>query len=87
MAVEPGDIVGKGGTPLGLGKVSKKQKKEMTRAMEQVNDLLKEMVTDSMLLSLKIASCGCVHKDGCGVYKEAQKMAVVLDKINSLKAK
>ena len=68
-------------------KLSKRQKLMNQKALQQANELLKEMVTNGMILSLKVASCTCDKKENCGVYQEAKKLAVILDKLQSVKTR
>jgi hypothetical protein len=68
-------------------KLTKKQKLMNQKTLQQANELLREMVTNGMILSLKVASCTCEKKESCGVYQEAKKLAVILDKLQSIKTR
>lgn len=57
------------------------------KTVSEVNNLLREMVTKGMLLTIKVASCDCPRREQCQVYKYAREIVQVLDKLQGIRAR
>ena len=55
------------------------------RVVDQVNQLIRDMVTKGMILTLKVASCDCPNRDKCEVYNAGKEVVTVLDKLQNIK--
>lgn len=53
----------------------------------EVRDLLTKLMDDCTTLVIKLATCECNHKDGCAVFRKAQGIAKVIDKLTELRGK
>jgi len=53
---------------------------------EKYLNLVKELTDASAMLVIKVATTQCNHKDNCGVYEQARKIAFIIDKLQSLRS-
>jgi len=53
----------------------------------EMQSLMRELMDECASLIFKVATCRCNHKDTCAVYKKAQRIAEILDKIQELRTK
>jgi len=60
-------------------KVGKKEK--------LVTDLIRQLTEASTQLVLKVAICNCNHKSECDVFKKAQEIATIIDKLQGVRGK
>ena len=52
---------------------------------QKLNQLMRELVVQATRLVFKVATCECNHKENCGLYKTAKKIAKLVDEISSLR--
>jgi hypothetical protein len=72
-------------TPPGMPTPEKPPTKP-TPEQEKYLNLVKELTDASAMLVIKVATTQCNHKDECGVYDQARKIAFIIDKLQSLRA-
>lgn len=55
--------------------------------VEAINKAFGDLVNSCVRLSLKVAKCKCEKKEECEVYKQAVKIADVVDRLQDLAEK
>jgi len=67
--------------------MSKEEKPEIAVAPEgeEVNKLIRDLMTEATTLVIKVATCDCNHKDSCGVYEKAKSIAKIIDQLQDLR--
>jgi hypothetical protein len=57
-----------------------------TPEQEKYLSLVRELTDASAMLVIKVATTQCNHKDTCGVYEQARKIAFIIDKLQGIRA-
>ena len=53
---------------------------------EKIGMLIRELITANTNLVIKVATCKCNDKESCKLYREAQKIAEIIDKLNETRS-
>lgn len=61
------------------------QNQELSPEMQKISELMKELINRNTSLALKVATCECENRDSCKVYKEAQKVAKIIDQMQEIR--
>lgn len=56
-----------------------------TPEQEKYLQLVRRLTDASAILVVKVATCKCNHKDDCKVFKQAQKIADIIDEIQDVR--
>ena len=53
--------------------------------MEELNNLIRDLVTESTNLVIKLATCKCNDTNNCKVFKTAQRIAEIIEKLQEIR--
>lgn len=56
-----------------------------TPEQERYLQLVRRLTDASAILVVKVATCKCNHKENCKVFKQAQKIADIIDEIQDIR--
>jgi len=59
----------------------------MPEVSPEISQTFMELMNVCTQLIIKVACCTCKHKENCEVYKKAQEIAQIIDKLQEMRTK
>ena len=67
------------GTVPGTDRIEQKE-------IEKLNELMRELISANTNLTIKVATCKCENREKCRLFREAQKVAEIIEKLQELRS-
>jgi len=61
------------------------QAQELSPSQKKLQELLTHLVERTTVLTVKVATCKCNHKESCQVYTKAREIAEIVDEIQEIR--